>query len=1841
MALQLWALTLLGLVGTGAGLRPRRLDVFRSDTELNHLVVDEASGVLYVGAVNALYQLSADLQLQQQATTGPALDNKKCTPPIEPSQCHEAVQTDNVNQLLLLDPPGKRLVECGSLFKGICALRALSNISTRLFYEDGSGEKSFVASNDERVATVGLVSATSPGGERVLFVGKGNGPHDNGIIVSTRLLDRAEGREAFEAYTDHAAYKAGYLSTNTQQFVAAFEDGLYVFFVFNQQDKHPPRNRTLLARMCKQDPFYYSYLEMDLECLDPSEPQTPAFGTCLAASVAGLSASRVLYAVFSRDGRSGGGPHAGLCLFPLDEVHAKMEASRNTCYTGTRDVGRDTFYKPFHGEIQCGGHGPAASESFPCGSEHLPYPLGSRDGLTATAVLHRGGLNLTAVVVTAEHGHTVAFLGTSDGRVLKVYLAPDGSSAEYGSILVEINKRIKRDLVLSPDLAFLYTMTQDKVFRFPVQDCLSYPTCEQCHSSRDPYCGWCVIEGRCTRRAECSRAEESGHWLWSRDESCVAITGAQPQNMSRRAQGEVQLTVRPLPALSEEDELLCLFGDSPAHPARVEEDAVICNSPHTIPDTPPGHDHVAVNIQLLFRRGSVFLTSHLYPFYDCREAMSLAENLPCISCASNRWTCQWDLRYHECREASPNPEEGIVRAHMEDNCPQFLNPSPLVIPMNHETDVTFQGKNLDTVKGSSLYVGSDVLKFEEPVSTQEPGTFFFRTPKLSHDANETLPLHLYVKSYGKNVDSKLQVTLYSCSFGRSDCSLCLAADPAYKCVWCVGQGRCVYEGLCSNSTSECPPPVITRIHPETGPLGGGIRVTILGSNLGVRAEDVKTVSVAGRNCIFEPERYSVSTRIVCAVEAAPEPITGGVVVNVSGKLGHSPAHVQFTYQQPQPLRVEPKQGPQAGGTTLTISGTHLDTGSAEDVRVTLNDVPCKVTQFGAQLQCVTGPQPMLGELPLEVYYGGSRVSSPAVVFTYRENPVLRAFEPLRSFVSGGRSINVTGQGFSLVQRFAMVVIAEPLQSWRRRREAGPLQPVTVVGTEYTFYNDSKVVFSSPAVPEEPEAYNLTALIQMDGHRALLRTEAGAFEYVADPTFENFTGGVKKQVNKLIHARGTNLNKAMTLHEAEAFVGAERCIMKTLTETDLYCEPPEVQPPPKRRQKRDTTHNLPEFIVKFGSREWVLGRVEYDTRVSDVPLSLILPLVIVPMVAVIAVSVYCYWRKSQQAEREYEKIKSQLEGLEESVRDRCKKEFTDLMIEMEDQTNDVHEAGIPVLDYKTYTDRVFFLPSKDGDKDVMITGRLDIPESRRPVVEQALYQFSNLLNSKSFLVTFIHTLESQREFSARAKVYFASLLTVALHGKLEYYTDIMRTLFLELMEQYVVAKNPKLMLRRSETVVERMLSNWMSICLYQYLKDSAGEPLYKLFKAIKHQVEKGPVDAVQKKAKYTLNDTGLLGDDVEYAPLTVSVIVQDEGADAVPVKVLNCDTISQVKEKIIDQVYRARPCSRWPRADSVVLEWRPGSTAQILSDLDLTSQREGRWKRINTLMHYNVRDGATLILSTVGVSQQPEDSQPDLPGERHALLEEENRVWHLVRPTEEVEEGRSKRGSVKEKERTKAITEIYLTRLLSVKGTLQQFVDNFFQSVLAPGLAVPPAVKYFFDFLDEQAERHDIKDEDTVHIWKTNSLPLRFWVNVLKNPHFVFDVHVHEVVDASLSVIAQTFMDACTRTEHKLSRDSPSNKLLYAKEISTYKKMVEDYYKGIRQMVQVSDQDMNTYLAEISRAHTDSLNTLVALHQLYQYTQKYYDEIINALEEDPAAQKMQLAFRLQQIAAALENKVTDL
>ena len=83
---------------------------------------------------------------------------------------------------------------------------------------------------------------------------------------------------------------------------------------------------------------------------------------------------------------------------------------------------------------------------------------------------------------------------------------------------------------------------------------------------------------------------------------------------------------------------------------------------------------------------------------------------------------------------------------------------------------------------------------------------------------------------------------------------------------------------------------------------------------------------------------------------------------------------------------------------------------------------------------------------------------------------------------------------------------------------------------------------------------------------------------------------------------------------------------------------------------------------------------------------------------------------------------------------------------------------------------------------------------------------------------------------------------------------------------------------------------------------------------------------------------------------------------IPVRVLDCDTVTQVKDKALDTIYRAISYSSRPKHSDLDLEWRTGTSGRlILYDEDSTTKTEGDWKRINTLNHYRVPDGALLTL----------------------------------------------------------------------------------------------------------------------------------------------------------------------------------------------------------------------------------------------------------------------------------------
>lgn len=174
-----WWWAWLSLALTTAPSRPTEAKVpeFFSATLINNVVADPRTGLLYAGAVNSLHQLSPDLQVLSRSETGPKRDNRLCTPPVTEA-CEEAVDTDNHNKLLLVHPAQNALVVCGSVFRGICSLRNLSRVEEVIYYSDTKGEKSYVASTEEGVSVVGVMSYYQKGGDNlpVFLVSKKKAP---------------------------------------------------------------------------------------------------------------------------------------------------------------------------------------------------------------------------------------------------------------------------------------------------------------------------------------------------------------------------------------------------------------------------------------------------------------------------------------------------------------------------------------------------------------------------------------------------------------------------------------------------------------------------------------------------------------------------------------------------------------------------------------------------------------------------------------------------------------------------------------------------------------------------------------------------------------------------------------------------------------------------------------------------------------------------------------------------------------------------------------------------------------------------------------------------------------------------------------------------------------------------------------------------------------------------------------------------------------------------------------------------------------------------------------------------------------------------------------------------------------------------------------------------------------------------------------------------------------------------------------------------------------------------------------------------------------------------------
>ncbi|XP_053576743.1 plexin-D1 [Bombina bombina] len=1837
----------------------------------NNFVVSGSGGPVYLAAVNHLYLLrGSDLYLEQEEVTGPELDNPLChAPKLPESSCDfPRTPTANYNKLLCLDPAQRLLLVCGSVHQGMCELRDPRNISlSALSFPPQSAVPSMlsIAANHPNASSVALIL---PGGRLLVgatYTGLGSpffpwnssmADHrfENSPEISIRALDAKSPSRLFTfdiSPSDDNIFKVKQGSKGRLRlgFVRAFLQGPYGYLAMNAEPGimgKESRPLSVLARLCvdpepRGEPrkLTESYIQLGLRC---------AGGGRLYGRLVSVHAeAELMFGVF--ENRKGG--ESALCAFDLVEVGRVIRGARKRCFEDQDNAEVTVLDSVVQGsDPGCARRSvKLMEEQLDCGAAHLQHPLAITQPLSATPIFQ--AIGLTSVGVTNVSDNRVAFLGTASGQLLKINLNNSLAVLSKQSILIARGQPVHHIMEFDPvDPTYLYVMTSYQITKVKVALCDKYQSCTQCMEAADAYCGWCTMEARCSLKQECHNSMISGYWTSINVggvQQCPSMTIIPSQiDIDSETKGIIFHITGNLPDLRLMN-VSCDYGNGIQMPSRVlyadNQPWANCNflPRDRYPPFPPNKDHVTVNIAMI-AEGTNIAWQHL-TIYDCRRTNTIHFKTPCTSCLSAPWPCGWCEDQYECLTNTSKCETFVQES---TSCPRITDTYLPPTPTGVITDIALTLSNVNITQDQALECDFGIDRTFPAHWLNSSSILCSNVLLHTSERSQAFPVNLKLSGhYGQFLDNPDAVTVevYDCTSETSDCSSCIGrTDFGHLCTWSDSSASCRLNVDLQPVQNYCPAPEIKKIDPISGPQHGGTLLTIQGCNLGSRFSDiVNSVKIGDTPCFPIQDKYVVSEEIVCITGVSSKVFSDWVTVDI---YGGGRSKDKYSFMAPEVLSVTPNFGPRAGGTKVTIFGESLDIG--REIRVLLNEtMDCsQLVRTEHSIQCTMPAlgSVLTGDVHICIQFEGRSCVSSHLFFQYRENPVIKSMSPESTFMSGGRIITLTGERFDMVQDAKMKI-----QSQRDGQ------------TNCTVLSPLVITCPSPVAPNTTHGIRkVNVEFYFNGiHLTEERTEAeeepveeeaqdsrGQFilEYQPDPVF--FTANKEKLIKHhvgepltlVIHKEPDGLG--LREDEYQVKVGNIPCEMNFIfNDKVIHCS---------INESLSSSEKYLPVTIQVGKFNQTITTL----HLAGIDISIIVSIVIcgiLLMLSVVGLFVFC--TKSRRAERYWQKTLLQMEEMESQIRDEIRRGFAELQTDMTDLTKELNRSqGIPFLEYKHFVTRTFFpkcsslyeeryiLPAPNFTSPIgfevqethpLLCGEWKVPENCRSNMEEGMTLLSTLLNNRHFLVTFIHAVELQKDFAVRDRCNLASLLTIALHGKLEYYTSIMKDLLVDLIDSSA-SKNPKLMLRRTESVVEKMLTNWMSICMYSCLREKVGEPFFLLLCAIKQQINKGSIDALTGKARYTLNEEWLLRENIEAKPMNINVSFQSFGMDSVCVRALDTDSVFQCKEKILEVFCKNLPYSQWPRVEDVDLEWFSSSSkSYILRDLDNTSVMEDGKKKLNTLAHYKVSDGASLAMSL-------KDKRDDTLGRVKDLDPE--KYFHLVLPTDDLAE--TKR-SHRQSHRKKVLPEIYLTRLLSTKGTLQKFLDDLFRAILCIHEDRPPlAIKYFFDFLEEQAEKRGISDPDTLHIWKTNCLPLRFWVNILKNPQFVFDMDKSDHMDACLSVIAQAFIDACSISDMQLGKDSPTNKLLYAKEIPVYRKIVQGYYRQIQEMSPLSEQEMNAHLAEESRKYRNKFNTNVAMAEIYKYVKKYRTQIVSALDANPTTKRAQLQHKFEQVIVLMEDDI---
>jgi plexin A len=1313
---------------------------------------------------------------------------------------------------------------------------------------------------------------------------------------------------------------------------------------------------------------------------------------------------------------------------------------------------------------------------------------------------------------------------------------------------------------------FIYVMNDKKISLIKTQECNQYKTCAECLGAHDPHCGWCSLENRCSIKSSCAEAnQDSLYWLSYRSGKCTTITSVSPPQIQKTTTRTLSLNIENLPSV--EGPFLCGFttqGRTEFTNASRSLAGVTCPTPSTeiLPPLAPSSHDLVTKLSVRMANGPDFTATN-FTFFDCSSYSTCTDCVsspyPCDWCVDNhRCThdtgdhCRNDILVNGIKQRGPSVRLGpkhCPRINTTHGSSEILvsagRPRRIQVQVHEIPERILQAKFSCqiNIEGRVRQVEAKLLG---DVVYCDPMEFAYSSPAPNISASFAV-----IWDNSKPLDNPygIHVLVYQCSAMADNCGFCLELPERYACGWCKGSSSCQIQEHCTQVTHQpsflissdtCPNPQIISFEPTSGPYEGGTNLTIKGINLGRTFEDIQngvTVELLNGDiktdqieCIPFRELYIRTSQITCQLASpvnstiqtalAGSSLTGIISIRVTNTDYVTRSQDKFSFVNPKILSIIPSKGPKSGGTKLVLWGLDMSAGSRAEAFV--GEAPCIITSRQTdRAECITSPVERPGVQKVSVRFDNGERIFHDYNFLYVEDPEVDVvtsslaatshhnrpgfiYPPPKGIPAGGITVHVKGKNFISIQEPRFYVVAD--------------------GTKYNgscqVENATDMSCLSPFVPEErvnpyrlspEEPLELDYGFFMDNVEGVhnLATRRGnrlpMFLMYSNPEYKPFPEEIKYYKSDYLTINGSNLDRASSEYDITVRIGNGFCNVTSLSRTQLTCKPPLAQPEALNWRGQPDSAQLPDVVVTVGnSLNFTIGKISYESyegleRIFSKPVLFVMVISACFLMLVVVAILIAYRRKASESNRVVKTMQEQMDVLEMKVASEAKQAFTELQTEMTDLTDDLEHGGIPYLDYRIYAMKVLF----PNQTDHPVLSEMQVDPKVRPNLEKGLASFGQLILNKTFLLLFIRTLESNRYFSMRDRVNVASLIMVTLQNRMEYCTDILKTLLANLIEKSMESRShPKLLLRRTESVAERMLSSWFTFLLYKFLRECAGEPLFLLYQAIKHQVNKGPVDVITSEARCSLSEEKLIRQSVEYKTMTVYVSMSPQtaylsGVDPnlqtenieTPVKVLDCDAISQVKEKAIDTIYKSAPYSQRPPVDSLDIEWRVTSTARVLmADRDHTNKTEGYCRRINTLAHYRVPDNASLTLvpkqtSLYDMTMAMNDkhryetlshfsfgktisstiSRPTSP-----LNESDDgyKYWHLVKHHDNDHKDGERSG--------KMVSEIYLTRLLATKGTLQRFVDDLFETIFSTARltsSLPIAIKYMFDFLDDQAHGH--------------------------------------------------------------------------------------------------------------------------------------------------------------------------